>query len=141
MVIKSMLIPQYFSTDNVSFNIAPNPTTGYYFGDNNGDGTYETGGAPIEVGPAGFYYIEMDNTPHKVEEQNWAVTGSAVNNQIVPLTWDSETEQLVVETNIVPGDLYFTVIGNSDITMGDDDANGILKPLRSTYKYRYSYSS
>lgn len=119
---------QYFDKDNVTFNLAPNPSTSYFLGDSNGDGIMEVNGAPVSTGTAGFYYIEFNNTnkKYKIEKRNWVVTGSAVNNQNIPFVWDGTDNQLVLNTNLVPGQLYFKASGDENITLGDNDANGIL---------------
>ena len=118
---------QYFSSDNVSFKICPNPSLSYFFGDNDGDGKLETGGAPLVAGEAGFYYIEFNNNnkTYKIEKRNWIAGGTAVQQQ-VNFQWDPKLEMLKANVELKPGDLIFKVSGNESITLGDNEGTGVL---------------
>ena len=118
---------QYFSTDNVSFKICPNPVLTFWYGDNNGDGKLETGGANLVAGTAGFYYIEFNNNnkTYKIEKRNWIASGTAVKQQ-ANFQWDPKLEMLKVDVELKPGDLIFKVSGNESITLGDNEGNGVL---------------
>lgn len=118
---------QYFATDNATFKICPNPSLTYFFGDNDGDGKLETGGALLKTGAAGFYYIEFNNNnkTYKIEKRNWKVAGTAA-VQEKNFTWDPELEMLKVNVNIQPGNLELIANNDPSITLGDNLANGIL---------------
>ena len=118
---------QYFSTDNVSFKICPNPTLSLWYGDNNNDGKLETGGANLVAGTAGFYYIEFNNNDktYKIEKRNWIASGSGV-KQAANFQWDPKLEMLKANVELKPGDLVIKMNGNDAVTLGDNSGNGIL---------------
>lgn len=118
---------QYFSTDNVSFKICPNPTLSLWYGDNNNDGKLETGGANLVAGTAGFYYIEFNNNDktYKIEKRNWIASGSGV-KQAANFQWDPKLEMLKATVELKPGDLVIKMNGNDAVTLGDNSGNGIL---------------
>lgn len=118
---------QYFSTDNVSFKICPNPTLSLWYGDNNIDGKLETGGANLVAGTAGLYYIEFNNNDktYKIEKRNWIASGSGV-KQAVNFQWDSKLELLKANIELKPGDLIIKMNGNESVTLGDNTGNGVL---------------
>ncbi len=120
---------QYFNTDDASikFSFVPSVSAGY--GDNNNDGAVEIGGAAINIGPAGFYYIEINKTDktYKIEKRNWVATGTALNSDVT-FTWDADLELLRLATELQEGDLYFKANDSGFITLGDGDGDGILEP-------------
>ncbi len=118
---------QYFEQDSTTFVFAPNPTLSFVYGDNDGDGVLEIGGAPLFAGKAGFYFISFDNNnkTYVIEKRNWFVSGSAVDAP-TPLEWDPNIGMLKVELNLSQGSFVFMADDPNSTSLGDIDSKGIL---------------
>jgi len=126
---------RYFPEDNMEFVVLRNPssTLSGKLGSNNQDGTLQTNGANIQVGPKGLYYIKISLVPgnlsYELERQEWFVEGSATGGEEVPLVWTENSDFGVIqaELNLEPGSFRFVGKGANLITLGDNGQDGLLE--------------
>ena len=127
---------RYFPEDNMEFVVLRNPssTLSGKLGSNNQDGTLQTNGANIQVGPKGWYYMRISLVPgnlsYQLERQDWFIVGSATGGVEVPLVWTENSDLGVIqaELELSPGSFRFVGRGANEIVLGDNGQDGLLDP-------------
>lgn len=118
--------------DKLKFKFCKNPDWSVNWGDDNGDGTLEPGGADISAPETGYYKIVVDLNAltYTLTKTDWGLIGSATPGQ-----WDSdqnmayntETGNWELLIDLTAGKVKFRANDGWDINYGDDGANGILE--------------
>lgn len=120
---------EYFDQPNteIRFGISPAPQLPR-FGDNEGNGTLTSGGAPIVVAEPGLYFIEVNwnDLTYRIEKREWSVSGPGVVGGPYAMTWDPEVRG-VRATVELSGDEFFFTANNGEVTLGDNGNDGILE--------------
>lgn len=101
------------------------------FGDDDADGTLDTGGANIAV-TAGDYKITLnlnDNT-YTIEEYSWGVVGSGYNEwgatPDAKFYYDYTSDTFTVGVKLVEGEIKFRMNNEWSVDFGDSGADGTL---------------
>lgn len=121
---------QWFPTGNeFKFTLFQDWTVDW--GDDNGDGTLEVGGANIVIPNDGFYKINVDTTnlTYTLTSTKWGLIGSATAdgwNSDQDMTYDATENAWVISTNLVAGEAKFRANDDWAINLGDDNTDGIL---------------
>lgn len=95
------------------------------WGDDDGDGTLDPGGADIPLGDAGLHKFnaDLETLSYSAVLTNWGLIGDATGSWDVDqdLTYDPETGLLSVTLDLVPGEIKFRANDDWDINLGDDN--------------------
>lgn len=102
------------------------------WGDDNGDGTLEPGGANILCPDEGYYKLNADlvNLKHTFLKTDWGVVGDATPggwDVDTDMTYDQVTKVLSVTMDLTAAKIKFRANNSWDLNYGDDGGNGTLE--------------
>lgn len=120
---------KYFPDPNTEIQFTTIPSNSApKFGDNGADGTLETNGAKIVVPEAGFYFIKvnLNDKTYTIEKRNFSMIGTATNGTDIYFQWDAELGMMAASANLEVGSIRLRANQNDAITLGDNNADGIL---------------
>lgn len=119
---------EYFDQPNTEIRFAAIPAPqAPRFGDNEGNGTLTSGGAPIVVAEPGLYFIEVNwnDFTYRIEKRDWMVSGPGVVGGPYAMTWDPEVRGVRATVELSGGEFFFTA-NNGQVSLGDNGGTGIL---------------
>ncbi len=119
---------KYFPDDNSTFEITRIPANALKLGDNDGDGSLESNGAPIVAGEAGLYYIKVDlnDNTYVLERQDWSIEGDAISGGQADFVWNEEAGMLRAAFDLLGGTASFVSTGDNGFTLGDNELDRVL---------------
>lgn len=122
----------YFPEAAALYKFTDGPGWEINWGDDDADGTLDSGGTDITQGDAGMYYLTADINAltHSSEKRDWGILGDAT-----PTGWDADTDfgynpetgNLSITLDMVAGPYKFRVNDDWAINLGDTGADGILE--------------
>ncbi|NNE26598.1 MAG: RagB/SusD family nutrient uptake outer membrane protein [Saprospiraceae bacterium] len=123
---------RYFPDANTGLLFTRVPSFGLSLGDRDGDGTLEMGQDTIYVQDPGFYYfrVDLNDNTYTIEKREWGIIGDATPggwDNDTDLVWDEESQALVVELNLVPGEIKFRANDDWAVNLGDSDGDVVLE--------------
>ena len=122
---------RYFPDANTGILFTRVPSFGLSLGDRDGDGTLEMGQDTIYVQDPGFYYfrVDLNDNTYEIEKREFGVIGDATPggwDTDTDMVWDEDRQALVVEMNLVPGEMKFRANDDWAVNYGDTGGEGVL---------------
>lgn len=115
----------------IAFKFTDGPSWDVDYGDDEGDGVLEQGGADIIAAETGFYKINVDLNAltYTLEKTDWGLIGSSTAggwDADTDMTFDTTENAWVIQTNLIEGEIKFRANDDWAVNYGDTDADALL---------------
>jgi len=122
----------YLGDPAPEFKFTQGPSWDVNWGDDDGDGVLDPGGANLTTTESGMYRLNVDLAAltYTVAKTDWGLIGSATPNgwdADQDLTYDAATNRYMITLDLVAGEIKFRANDDWAINMGDTNANGSLE--------------
>ncbi|HSF89657.1 MAG TPA: RagB/SusD family nutrient uptake outer membrane protein [Saprospiraceae bacterium] len=122
----------YFPDANTEFKFTDGPSWDVNYGDTGADGVLDASGDNIRAGEPGLYKIDVDlNTlTYTLLRTEWGLIGSATPggwDSDQNFTYDAASNSLVIQLDLVPGDIKFRANDDWGLNYGDNGNDALLE--------------